>query len=88
MIIRYLSFLLRVMIGDPGPAWVENSLSFFNGNCVEVADLSGRTIDLRDSKEGLGSSTTVGGRRRGPRSALVGVPHPRWAGSLEHGVSA
>lgn len=27
---------------DRGPEWVKSSLSFSNGNCVEVADLSGQ----------------------------------------------
>jgi Domain of unknown function (DUF397) len=41
--------------GDrPGPAgvsWVKSSLSFSNGNCVEVASLPGGTIGVRDSKD-------------------------------------
>ena len=36
---------------DSGPNWVKSSLSFSNGNCVEVAHLPGRTIGLRDSKD-------------------------------------
>ena len=39
---------------DSGPSWVKSSLSFSNGNCVEVADLPGRTIGLRDSKDPRG----------------------------------
>ena len=34
-----------------GPYWVKSSLSFSNGNCVEVADLPGRTIGLRNSRD-------------------------------------
>lgn len=30
--------------------WVKSSLSFSNGNCVEVADLGGGSIGVRDSK--------------------------------------
>lgn len=30
--------------------WVESSLSSINGNCVEVADLAGREIGVRDSR--------------------------------------
>jgi hypothetical protein len=36
---------------DSGPRWVKSSLSFSNGNCVEVADLPGRTIGLRNSRD-------------------------------------
>lgn len=31
--------------------WVKSSLSFANGNCVEVADLSGGEIGVRNSRE-------------------------------------
>lgn len=47
-------------LGDPserpgsGPYWVKSSLSFSNGNCVEVADLPGRTIGLRNSRDPQG----------------------------------
>ena len=30
--------------------WVKSSLSFSNGNCVEVAGLPGSQIGVRDSK--------------------------------------
>ena len=38
--------------GRPGgdPHWVKSSLSFSNGNCVEVADLPGSEVGVRDSK--------------------------------------
>ena len=36
---------------DSGPNWVKSSLSFSNGNCVEVASLPGRTIGLRNSRD-------------------------------------
>jgi uncharacterized protein DUF397 len=32
-------------------SWVKSSLSFSNSNCVEVADLSGGGIGVRDSKD-------------------------------------
>lgn len=40
--------------GD-GPYWVKSSLSFSNGNCVEVANLAGGQVGVRHSKhtEGL-----------------------------------
>ncbi len=46
--------------GDPsrrpgsGSRWVKSSLSFSNGNCVEVADLTGGGIGVRDSKDPAG----------------------------------
>jgi hypothetical protein len=33
----------------PAPAWTKSSLSFANGNCVEVSSLDG-TVLMRDSK--------------------------------------
>jgi len=38
--------------GRPGsdPHWVKSSLSYSNGNCVEVASLSDGEIGVRDSK--------------------------------------
>ena len=33
-----------------GPKWVKSSLSFANGNCVEVADLAGGEIGVRNSR--------------------------------------
>jgi uncharacterized protein DUF397 len=35
--------------------WFKSSLSFSNGNCVEVANLSGGGIGVRDSKNPEGS---------------------------------
>ncbi|HUZ38959.1 MAG TPA: DUF397 domain-containing protein [Streptosporangiaceae bacterium] len=42
--------------GRPGsdPQWTKSSLSFSNGNCVEVADLPGGGIGVRDSKDSAG----------------------------------
>jgi hypothetical protein len=45
--------------GRPGRAgsdsyWVKSSLSFSNGNCVEVASLRGGEIGVRDSKDSAG----------------------------------
>ncbi|HUZ55516.1 MAG TPA: DUF397 domain-containing protein [Streptosporangiaceae bacterium] len=39
---------------DPDSHWIKSSLSFSNGNCVEVASLSGREIGVRDSKDSEG----------------------------------
>jgi hypothetical protein len=35
---------------EAGPKWVKSSLSFANGNCVEVADLSGGEVGVRNSR--------------------------------------
>jgi Domain of unknown function (DUF397) len=36
------------------PSWVKSSLSFANGNCVEVANLPNGKIGVRDSKNSEG----------------------------------
>lgn len=38
-----------------GPHWVKSSLSFSNGNCVEVASLPGGEIGVRDSRDRRGA---------------------------------
>lgn len=38
-----------------GPYWVKSSLSFSNGNCVEVAGLPGGAIGVRNSRDPEGS---------------------------------
>jgi hypothetical protein len=37
-----------------GPHWIKSSLSFSNGNCVEVARLPHGQIGVRDSKDADG----------------------------------
>lgn len=37
-----------------GPVWVKSSLSFSNGNCVEVASLPGNGIGVRNSRDSEG----------------------------------
>ena len=37
------------------PEWVKSSLSFANGNCVEVADLSGGEVGVRNSRDSGGA---------------------------------
>ena len=36
---------------DATPAWIKSSLSFANGNCVEVASLAGGEIGVRNSRD-------------------------------------
>jgi Domain of unknown function (DUF397) len=49
------------MVGRPparaatAESWVKSSLSFANGNCVEVADLPGGEIGVRNSRDSAGS---------------------------------
>ena len=43
--------------GRPGsdPQWIKSSLSFSNGNCVEVADLVDGSIGVRNSRDRAGA---------------------------------
>jgi Domain of unknown function (DUF397) len=34
-----------------GPTWVKSSLSFANGNCVEVSDQPGGVVGVRNSRD-------------------------------------
>ena len=36
---------------DPATHWIKSSLSFSNGNCVEVANLPGGRVGVRHSKD-------------------------------------
>lgn len=36
---------------DFGPHWVKSSRSYANGNCVEVADLPGARVGVRNSRD-------------------------------------
>jgi hypothetical protein len=40
----------RHSASDFSGTWIKSSLSAYNGNCVEVAGLTGETICVRDSK--------------------------------------
>jgi Domain of unknown function (DUF397) len=52
--------MVRPTLGDrsgrPGgdPYWVKSSLSYSNGNCVEVANLPGGHVGVRHSKHAEG----------------------------------
>jgi hypothetical protein len=39
---------------DSGSYWVKSSLSFANGNCVEVANLTDGEIGVRNSRDSEG----------------------------------
>ena len=47
----------KPMLEKPGSAsnWVKSSLSFSNGNCVEVANLPGGQIGVRNSRDSEGA---------------------------------
>jgi Domain of unknown function (DUF397) len=38
-----------------GPVWIKSSLSFSNGNCVEVANLANDEIGVRNSRDAEGA---------------------------------
>jgi hypothetical protein len=59
---------------ESGLTWVKSSLSFSNGNCVEVADLPGGGVGVRNSRHPEGEilrftpdewQAFVGGARNG-----------------------
>lgn len=40
---------------DSVPSWIKSSLSFSNGNCVEVANLADGGVGVRNSRERAGA---------------------------------
>jgi Domain of unknown function (DUF397) len=40
---------------NSGPSWIKSSLSFANGNCVEVADLPEGGVGVRNSRDPKGA---------------------------------
>jgi hypothetical protein len=42
----------------PGSSWIKSSLSYANGNCVEVASLPGGEIGVRNSRNSGGPVLT------------------------------
>lgn len=42
--------------GSNAPKWVKSSLSFANGNCVEVAQFRGGEVGVRNSRDPEGAS--------------------------------
>ena len=64
-----------------GSYWIKSSLSYANGNCVEVASLPGGTIGVRNSKDSAGPvlrftprewHAFLGGVRNGEFDNIVG----------------
>jgi hypothetical protein len=66
--------------------WVRSSFSFANGNCIEVTELPGGSVGIRDSRDPGGPvlrftraewAAFLGGARRGelerPRAKLAGA---------------
>ena len=58
--------------------WIRSSFSFANGNCVEVAELPGGSVGIRDSRDPGGPvlrftraewAAFLGGARRGSGTA-------------------
>jgi len=44
----------RPTLENSSPRWIRSSLSYANGQCVEVADLASGIIGMRDSKNSGG----------------------------------
>ena len=71
----------RVLVGGPhrndilAAAWRKSSMSAYNGNCVEVAELENKQVGVRDTKD------------YGDKPAL-GFTHSEWALFLCHRASA
>jgi uncharacterized protein DUF397 len=64
-----------------GCYWIKSSLSYANGNCVEVASLPGGTVGVRNSRDSAGPVLVftpeewhafVGGVRLGEFDGIVG----------------
>ena len=63
-------------------SWAKSSFSFSNGNCVEVAELPGHSVAVRDSQDPAGPvlrftrggwNTFLGGARRGKFDGLASM---------------
>ena len=65
----------------PGSYWIKSSMSYANGNCVEVASLPGGMIGVRNSRDSAGPvlrftprewHAFLGGVRSGEFDNIVG----------------
>ena len=65
----------------PGSYWIKSSMSYANGNCVEVASLPGGMIGVRNSRDSAGPvlrftprewHAFLGGVRNGEFDKIVG----------------
>ena len=67
------------------PEWVKSSLSFANGNCVEVANLSGGAVGVRNSRDTAGAVLRASDEPFCKPSGLFSAPRllPPGAGSKE-----
>ncbi len=54
-----------------GPSWTKSSLSHANGNCVEIANIEGSQVGMRDSKNVTGP--VLGISREEWRAFLGGI---------------
>jgi hypothetical protein len=45
---------MSMLEDEPQPEWVKSSLSFANGNCIEVAELAGGEVGVRNSRDAGG----------------------------------
>ena len=63
--------------------WVKSSFSFANGNCVEVAELPGDSVGIRDSRDPGGPvlsftraewAAFLRGARRGEQAGTLRAP--------------
>jgi hypothetical protein len=64
-----------------GSYWIKSSLSYANGNCVEVASLPGGTVGVRNSRDSAGPvlrftprewHAFLGGVRNGEFDNIIG----------------
>ncbi len=82
---RAIKYTKHIQMSDPGSSWTKSSLSAANGNCVEVADLSGESIKVRNSRDAKGAilrftpaewDAFLGGVRNGEFDRVTGSNLP------------
>ena len=65
---------------DSSQNWIKSSYSMTNGNCIEVAGLSGELIGVRDSKNPAGPVLGILRRPSGTPSSGISVTTRSTAG--------